>query len=345
MQISDVEISRRMDLLSLDKGSLELLASHRLLVEMCIDDIVNEFYEKQTAIEEISLLIGDADTLSRLRAAQRRYVLDLFAGTYDSEYVNNRLRIGLVHKRIGVEPTLYLSAMRSLKDILVRTLSENIKDSSVFCETAEALDKLIYFDTTLVFDTYIDSLVEEIQSAKNRTEAYAKSLEDKVAERTRQLEVQAKLDPLTEIYNQQAMRDLMRREFARARRHQTSLTLIYLDIDNFKSINDTLGHAKGDEVLRFIGSHLKKLLREEDVPCRIGGDEFCILLSECTLENGKMVAQKIVDDFHSEYPDFSLSIGLTETGPYEFLESEDLLKGADRKMYDAKKQKGSQICY
>jgi hypothetical protein len=84
-------------------------------IEPHIDALVDKFYTLQTGITEIALLIGDADTLTRLRAAQRRYILDLFSGLYDLEYVNNRLRIGLVHKRIGVEPKLYLAAINTLK--------------------------------------------------------------------------------------------------------------------------------------------------------------------------------------------------------------------------------------
>lgn len=345
MQISDVEIARRMSLLSLDQNALVLLASHKNLIEQHIDEIVEEFYEKQTAIDEISLLIGDADTLARLRAAQRRYVLDLFAGVYDSEYVNNRLRIGLVHKRIGVEPKLYLSAVRTLKEILVHTLSRNIPDASVFCELADALEKLIYFDTTLVFDTYIDSLVEEIQAARNRTEIYALSLEQKVAERTHQLELQAKLDPLTNIYNQRAMKDILRRELARSRRHQLPVSMIYIDVDNFKTINDTEGHAKGDEVLRYLGHLLHDILRQEDAPCRMGGDEFCVLLTECTLENSRAICQKIIDGFNEEYPKYSLSVGVAQTGPDEFMDEDQLIRRADAKMYDAKKEEGSHICF
>ena len=234
MQISDVEISNRMMLLGLNKDSLDLLSSHKSLIEDNIDIIVDEFYEKQTAIDEISLLIGDADTLMRLRNAQRKYVIDLFSGNYDTEYANNRLRIGMVHKRIGVEPKLYLSAVKTLKELIVNVLKKNIKKNDILDRTISALDNLFYFDTTLVFDTYIDSLVGEIESAKRKTEAYAKSLEEKVAERTKQLEEQARLDPLTGLYNQRAMQDVLRRELATSKRRGSNLSLVYIDVDNWK---------------------------------------------------------------------------------------------------------------
>ncbi len=226
MQIGDVEILHRMELLSLNKEDLNLLVSNKLIIEENIDVIVDEFYENQTEIDEISLLIGDADTLRRLRTAQRKYVIDLFSGNYNSEYINNRLCIGLVHKRISVAPKLYLSAVSRLKAIITKTLKNTIKNGEVLNSTLDALDKILYFDITLVFDAYVDSLVGEVKIAKRRTEIYAKSLEEKVAERTKQLEEQATLDPLTNIYNRRAMQDLLRRGLAGAKRRQTKLSLV-----------------------------------------------------------------------------------------------------------------------
>jgi diguanylate cyclase (GGDEF)-like protein len=344
MQISDVEIAGRMELLGLTQKSLDLLSSHKLLIEHNIDIIVDEFYEKQTEIDEISLLIGDADTLYRLRNAQRKYVVDLFSGNYDSEYVNNRLRIGMVHKRIGVEPKLYLSAVKTLKELIVEILRRNISNKEICDSTLDVLDKLFYFDITLVFDTYIDSLVGEIESAKRKTEAYAKSLEEKVAERTKQLEEQTKLDPLTNIYNQRAMQDMLRRELALARRREKELSLGYFDVDGFKEINDKEGHIKGGEVLRFIGQVLLNSIREIDIACRYGGDEFCLILPDCDKSNAKEIFCEVTGKFKEKYPDYSLSIGISSVLPGETLEASSLIKKADEKMYLAKKEKGSHIC-
>lgn len=188
MQITDREIIRRKEFLRLGSEEIALLVSCKPFIEEDIDAIVDDFYEVQTSVEEIALLIGDADTLKRLHTAQRKYVLDLFSGFTDIEYVNNRLRIGLVHKRIGVEPKLYLSAVKTLKDIIYKALERRIVDTVVLAKTYQALDRLLYFDITLVFDTYIRSLLSEVETAKARVETYAASLEVLVAERTRQLE-------------------------------------------------------------------------------------------------------------------------------------------------------------
>lgn len=343
MKISDVEIKRRMELLDLKNDDLQLLRSHKILIEESLDVIVNEFYAKQTAIDEIALLIGDADTLQRLQMAQRTYVLDLFSGHFDTEYVNNRLRIGLIHKRIGVEPKLYLSAVYTLKKIIREKLRTLLNDEEVFYLTLDALDKLFYFDVTFVFDTYIDSLVEEIKTAQRRTEAYAQSLENKVAERTKQLEEMAKIDPLTGVCNQRAMSEWMRREIAVAKRNLSKLTFVYLDVDDFKLINDTHGHLKGDEVLKAIGQALLHNIREVDIACRCGGDEFCIILPNCDIESSLMVCEKVIAEFEGKYPDFSLSIGISQTGEDEYISTDQLIKEADEKMYLAKKENGSHI--
>jgi diguanylate cyclase len=204
MQITDHEITRRKELVGLGSDEAAVLSGCRQLIEDEIDIIVEEFYQLQTSDSEISLLIGDADTLRRLHAAQRQYVIELFSGNTDLEYVNNRLRIGLVHKRNGVEPKLYLSAVRALKEILCKALERRIADSEALTAACQALDKQFFFDITLVFDTYTHSLISEVQSAKEKAESYAASLEIQVAQRTRQLEekvfqLQAALDMVKKL--------------------------------------------------------------------------------------------------------------------------------------------------
>lgn len=343
MKISDLEIANRMELLGLDKEALGLLAQHKSIIDRNVDLIVDEFYEKQTEIDEISLLIGDADTLVRLRNAQRKYVVDLFAGNCDGEYVNNRLRIGMVHKRIGVEPKLYLSAVKTLKALIIDVLRKNIESDEVLKNVLVALENLFYFDTTLVFDTYIDSLIGEIESAKRKTETYAKSLEEKVVERTRQLEQQAKTDPLTGIYNQRTMQEFLRRELAVAKRRESRLALIYFDVDGFKAINDKLGHIKGDEVLKSIAESMLVSIREVDLACRYGGDEFCIVLPDCAVEDARLVCQKVIAKFTEHYPAFSLSMGLAGVTPGNYLDEDELIREADQNMYLSKKEEGSYI--
>ncbi len=104
MQLNDFEIARRKELLEFGQSENKLLCDAKAPTAEDLNRIVDDFYTRQTEIDEIALIIGDAKTSRRLRAAQRAYISNLFAGYYDEEYVKNRLRIGLVHKRVGVEP-------------------------------------------------------------------------------------------------------------------------------------------------------------------------------------------------------------------------------------------------
>ena len=168
MRITDFEISSRKVLFSItpaDEAALKGMQPH---IVGRVNDLVDRFYEMQTASPEISLLIGDSDTLKRLRTAQGRYILDLFSGYYDVEYVNNRLRIGLVHKRIGVEPKLYLTAVQTLQGLLIEAIDHAVADEAERGRITAALQKLMMFDISLVFDTYIRSLILEIEISKEK---------------------------------------------------------------------------------------------------------------------------------------------------------------------------------
>ncbi len=345
MHLNEDEIAKRMKLLELDGNTAKLLSSQKLVIEENVETIVKEFYKIQTSIEEIMLLIGDADTLKRLQTVQKTYILDLFSGNYDSTYVNNRLRIGMVHKRIGVDSKLYLSSMRMLRELILFVLKKDIPDIEYYLKVQDALDKVIFFDTTLVFDTYIDSMLKEIELQKNRAEMYAMSLEKKVVERTKQLEELAKLDPLTNIYNHRTMISTLEKELAVSKRRNSTLSFIYFDVDNFKEINDLYGHLKGDEVLKFIAQSMQKCIREIDTPCRYGGDEFCIILPECNEKEAKQVCKRVVEAFTHEYPSFSLSIGIAHSDERTPMRAQELIKQADENMYKAKKENGSHICH
>lgn len=188
LQISDHELVRRKELLNFTADDELLLRNCKAYVEEEIDGIIAQYYQTQTRFGEMAQLLSDADTARKLHAAQRRYVLGLFGGCTDLKYVANRFRFGLIHRRLGVAPQIYLSALKRLKDTVANTLERRIPDSGRFVRTSQALDKLLYFDITLVFDTFYRSLVSEVEAAKASSEEYAASLELQVAEHTRQLE-------------------------------------------------------------------------------------------------------------------------------------------------------------
>jgi diguanylate cyclase (GGDEF)-like protein len=337
MRITEFDVEHRKSLIGFTHADAKALLTCKSTIELAIDALVSEFYESQTSIAEIALLIGDADTLSRLRSAQRRYVLDLFTGLYDLEYVNNRLRIGLVHKRIGVESKLYLSAIHTLTGLLNKTILAALPSGSERDAVLSALNKLLMFDVTLVFETYIRSLVSEIETAKNKAEQYAASLEEKVRERTQQLEELSRTDSLTGLLNVRYLEEIFTRTLRSAQRRAEPVTVVYMDINEFKKINDAEGHLRGDEILRAVGAAIKSIARSDDSCFRYGGDEFCVILNNCHANEAQQnFVARLNAMIKERVGDVSLSCGVAQTGPDEYAGATTLIHQADERMYAAK---------
>jgi diguanylate cyclase (GGDEF)-like protein len=132
-----------------------------------------------------------------------------------------------------------------------------------------------------------------------------------------------------------------------AHRHHSRLALLYLDLDRFKAVNDTLGHHIGDLLLQAAGLRLKECVRESDTVARLGGDEFAVILPEIEVaEDAVTVAEKIIASLTHEFHldehvvRIGTSIGIAIYGGIE-LETDALVKQADAAMYAAKKDGGN----
>jgi len=334
MHIDEIEIESRKDMLGFKSENVSYLFKARKIVEKNIDSLVSEFYKKQTEIPEISLLIGDSGTLARLQKAQRKYILDLFSGVYDFEYVNNRLRIGLVHKRIGVEPKLYLAAINTLSDLLVNLIINTFDNKLERENIINSLKKLFMFDVTLVFEMYIRSMVSEIEVSRKRMETYAHTMEKQVKKRTAELDELSRTDPLTGLTNIRDLNQILTTVLRSAERRSEPVSFVFLDINNFKKINDTYGHQFGDDILIFVGEAIKSCYRAEDFSFRYGGDEFCVIMTNCTEEDAKKILVNRVNNIlNNDSRGIKISAGIAQTGPKKFIRSDDLIKKADKKMY------------
>ncbi|MCS6972217.1 MAG: diguanylate cyclase [Turneriella sp.] len=159
---------------------------------------------------------------------------------------------------------------------------------------------------------------------------------------------QVATDELTGIYNRRFFDQALIREFKQAQRHHREFSLLVLDIDNFKRINDTYGHTTGDAVIAALGQLLRQCTRSEDTPCRIGGEEFAVLLPETGADGAIVVGEKIRKEF-SQLKIATLTLSLSggiATYPVDATKPEDLLDRADQMLYFAKYSgKNRVICY
>lgn len=160
-------------------------------------------------------------------------------------------------------------------------------------------------------------------------------------EARRRLEFQASHDPLTGLPNRALLNDRMAGAINRSQRHKQRVAVIFVDLDNFKDINDTLGHDQGDVVLREVARRLRGAMRDQDTVARLGGDEFVLLLEEVRDGEIEMLVERCRSALGEPVPleerSFSLtaSIGVA-VYPEDGKEVSDLLRSADAAMYRSK---------
>ena len=158
------------------------------------------------------------------------------------------------------------------------------------------------------------------------------------------------VDDLTQLYNSRHFYFQLKIELDRSNRYEQPLTLLLLDLDNFKAFNDAYGHVEGDQVLRRLGQVVKRCLRETDFAYRYGGEEFTILLPMTTSADGAVTAERIRTEFKKETfspapgqdVHVTVSIGLAQYKPQEDMKA--FVHRVDQLMYQGKKNGKDRVC-
>jgi len=196
----------------------------------------------------------------------------------------------------------------------------------------------------LLFNTYViyqQIVIKRLRNQLSEQIDYMARLEV----RAEQFEKLAVLDALTGLYNRRSADSRLAAEMARSHRHSYPLTVVLIDLNDFKQINDRHGHPAGDFVLKEFADRLRKAVRLSDVAVRIGGDEFMVILPECPPENvGHMLDR--LKSMELDYRGEKLPIGFSAGWVgYEGERSpEELLEKADEKLYaDKRTQKGNAV--
>ena len=194
------------------------------------------------------------------------------------------------------------------------------------------LDKLSKRDIS-----YLEQLTRQSAITINRANTYSKVLQ------------YATLDALTNLNNRRQFEVRLKQEIATTKRQKHPLCAMMVDIDFFKKVNDTYGHASGDAVLRTVASIIKEHLRESDIPSRYGGEEFAVLLPYTHIEEAKIVGERLRKAVETtpipidkKNINVTISMGLAEFRPQET--GEDLFKRADSALYEAKESGRNRVC-
>jgi diguanylate cyclase (GGDEF)-like protein len=158
------------------------------------------------------------------------------------------------------------------------------------------------------------------------------------AQRYNQAREQAELDSLTGLHNRRLFYEFLAREIARAQRYERFVSLIVFDLDDFKRINDRIGHLGGDGVLSEVADRIRTVVRATDIACRVGGDEFAVILPESSRDDAELLADRIALAIRGQKIDkigaLKISAGVAELRQDDT--AADLFKRADHALYRAK---------
>jgi len=323
----------------------------------------------------VLLLIGADKYIPKFKDAEFRSNIALWRGVFDQAAVgiallDRNLRFIEVNRR-WLEMFGYTAEEMSALSPKHLTPAE---DGFVSCERVEALlgsevdqyrgeRRLVRKDGSLFWGDLSASLLRDGENAVSVILTFLiditdrKLAEDKLQSSNERLEAQlaenrilqeklrdlAVRDPLTELFNRRYMEETLRRELSRSAREDRPLSLVMIDIDHFKQLNDTYGHPAGDLVLKELAALLLRHLRSEDIVCRFGGEEFVAILPGAPLmtaaqraESWRLAFQELRIEYEDQVLTGTLSMGIAEY-PRHGATGEDLLFQADSAMYMAKR--------
>ncbi len=207
--------------------------------------------------------------------------------------------------------------------------------------TREADGAILWYG--LMLDITERNVLDMQLAERKRVEAELRTLQA-------QLREQAIRDPLTGLYNRRYLEETLWRELDRAGREGHPLSILMVDVDHFKRLNDTYGHPAGDEVLRTLGRLLQHHARSSDIPCRYGGEEFVVVLPDMPLEAARKRAELVRQDFADLRIAFggaelvaTLSIGVSGY-PGHGNTADEMIRAADLALYEAKQCGRNQVC-
>lgn len=287
-------------------------------------------------------------------AAQSNFLVGKSAFQQDNlEKAEHHLLQALKQARIGRDEKQRYTTHHLISQVYQKlgNYQEALRHFKAFHEAKETV-----FNEDIATKIKSLEIIHQVRETQQDREIYRLEnveLTQEIEERTRiqsELERLITLDPLTELFNRRHFFELTQKEMDRCQRYNRPLSVIMLDIDKFKRVNDMFGHLAGDRVLVQTAQRIEKALRKVDSACRYGGEEFAVLLPETNLMQAEMVAQRLWRVI-GERPAVSaelkipitISVGVASYKPGGALSVDTLLDQADQAMYLAKKSGRNQV--
>ena len=340
-RITPDEIRARKAFLHIDDSVVHDLSRVRGLIIREMDAIINEFYERLEDQHALDRFMSDRITLGRLKDAQRLYLGGLGLGMDELKYYEDRLRIGVVHEKVGLQQKWYLGSYSILFGIIAKHVGMHFQtEPDTVFRLLSSLHKAFALDSILTVETYYQATTQRLESILSQ-----------LTDAQHNLQELSRLDGLTGLSNRKFVMESIEMELFRSLRFGHQFSLVLIDIDHFKSVNDRFGHAHGDDVLRVCAQLIRETVRPADIVGRYGGEEFVVGLVECGQESAHHILERIrlrmahhlfqVDDKSLHV---SVSIGAATLGT-EKDRIESLFRCADAALYRAKAGGRNQVCF
>lgn len=304
--------------------------------------------EQQSALPFTIAIVDDDDAIRRLvRLFLKRAGFEVFECTTGEE-ARAMLReqpwdLAILDRRLpDMDGVVLCHELRSNPDFRIRYII-------MLTGEAEQEDKVEGLE--LGADDYITKPFQYAELlARIRAGKRIVDLQKELLEKNRRLELLSVTDGLTKLHNHRYLQDELARAFDESQRYQRPLSLAMIDIDFFKKVNDTYGHAVGDEVLKAVSQLYLSSARSTDLVARYGGEEFAVMMPETALEDAIVFAEKIRAIVASEpiqtqagpLP-VSVSIGVASVPRTKIASSKELIVAADKALYRAKRNGRNQV--
>lgn len=307
--------------------------------------------------EKVPLLI--VDDLPQNILALEAVIADMGVEIITARSGNDALRLSLKHDFALILLDVQMPGMNGFE--VARLIRSNPKTNHfpiifVTAGMKDLLDQIEGYETGAVdylmkpFEPVIlrskVKVFQELYQQRKVIEKFYSNLEQIVDERTAELKEAnetisrlAAIDELTELYNRRYFNERLHATLSAARRHEYSLSMIMIDLDHFKVVNDTFGHSEGDLVLKAFANLLREMIRAEDVAARWGGEEFIIILPHTNSDAAAALSERIRVAFE-QHPTTVTPIALSASfGVVQLQETDDadsLIRRADAALYRAK---------
>ena len=319
----------------IDAQTQQLLHDARPITARALDEFDARVAGLEKGAATVVALLANAAERANVLGALRQHWSGLFGQGPSDASLNHAAQIGRRHFEVGVKPRHYLALCQLLSKVVTDALIEDAKIDTT--QAVDAIARVVMMDAEVVLGSYYGSLADLVSyEAHSET----RSLKDRLSV----LEDMAFLDALTGLFNRRYFDRSIAVEIARASRERSPLGLLLCDIDRFKDINDTRGHAAGDRVLNELAAVLADMGRKTDIVTRFGGEEFCFLLPNTKPEFVRLVAERVrtkveattitLDNGEKLKVTASIGIGIYKAGDTAAL----LIQRADEALYRAKGQ-------